>query len=241
MSLVTLSAGCVNWSGDVAKYRAVLDPAPPATRPAAFDPAEPLPLLRAMQLAELDNQAIASRGENYIQALADKMRQAGTLLPTLTLAPSYTLTHENSGGGAVVAGSGAQHQFSVPLDASVTGSLSSLSNIQAAGRTAQQQAQLLLDERETILLQVVQSYYAVLKAERQSDVYEHSVKLKAEKVRDQDARLKLGAVRPLDLAQSEADLAGTRASLVQSHTDGGAFGERAAHRCLRPAGRYHVS
>jgi outer membrane protein TolC len=66
---------------------------------------------------------------------------------------------------------------------------------------------------------VVQSYYTALKAEHESAVYEHSVKLKSEKVRDQEARLKLGNVRPLDLAQSQSDLAGTRTSLVQSQTD----------------------
>jgi outer membrane protein TolC len=38
-------------------------------------------------------------------------------------------------------------------------------------------------------------------------------------VRDQEARLKLGNVRPLDLAQSQADLAGTRSALIQARTD----------------------
>ena len=83
----------------------------------------------------------------------------------------------------------------------------------------EQRAQLLLNERETILLQVAQSYYTVLRAERQADVYVNGLKLKAEKVRDQELRLKLGNVKPLDLAQSQADLAGTRARLTQSQTD----------------------
>ena len=216
--------GCVNWSGDVALYRKVLDGAQPATRP-AFDPADPLPLTRALALANADNEAIASRGEDYIQALAEKMRQAGTFLPTLTLGPSYTLTNTdgipNSGGAAAVGESrgGTSHQFTVPANASATGSLSNASNLQAAGYTVEQRAQLLLNERETILLQVAQSYYTVLRAERQADVYVNGLKLKAEKVRDQELRLKLGNVKPLDLAQSQADLAGTRARLTQSQTD----------------------
>ena len=217
-----LLCGCANWSGDVARYQKVLGEARTVTQPSAFDPSAPLPLARAMQLANADNEAIASRGEDYIQALAEKMRESGTFLPTLTLEPSYTLSQSNgisfpgAGGAASVSSS---NQFSVPFNASATGSLSNASNIQAADRTAEQRALLLLDERETILLEVVQSYYAALKDERQSGVYEHSMQLKAEKVRDQQARLKLGNVRPLDLAQSQSDLAGTQASLIQSQTD----------------------
>jgi outer membrane protein TolC len=227
LACAILLGGCVNWSGDVARYKKILDGPAPASQPVAFDDDAPLSLGGALRLADADNEAIASRGEDYVQALAQKMRDAGTFLPTLTVAPSYTLSHGNAtsivGESGTTSGSttsgGGNHQFSVPLDASVTGSLSNLSTLEAAGRSVEQEAQLLLDERQTILLQVVQSYYAVLKAEHQSAVYEHSVKLKSEKVRDQQARLKLGNVRPLDLAQSESDLAGTRTSLVQSQTD----------------------
>jgi len=209
-TLTMLTAGCLNWSGDVARYRQVLDGTRPASRP-VYDEAGDLTLVRALQLADADNEAIASRGEDYIQALAEKMTQAGNFLPTLTLGPSYSASG--------VQGSGNQYQTSVPLNLSATGSLSKVSTLRAAEQTADQRAQLLLDERETILLQVVQSYYSALKSERQVQVYESSLKLQTEKVRDEEARLKLGNARPLDLAQSQANLAGTRASWIQSRTD----------------------
>ncbi|HZK81485.1 MAG TPA: TolC family protein [Humisphaera sp.] len=225
--LIVSQSGCTNWSEDVALYQKILNQNHPITRP-TFTSHDSLTLVAALKLANADNELIASRGEDYIQALADKMRQAGTFLPTLSVAPSYSLENGSSIStvglpGSIqqlVAGnSGTVHQFTVPLNASATGSLANLSAWQAAGLTADQRAQLLLDERETILLQVVQSYYSVLKAERQTAVYENSLKFKAEKVRDQEARLKLGNVRPLDLAQTQADLAATRVSLVQSHSD----------------------
>ena len=50
-------------------------------------------------------------------------------------------------------------------------------------------------------------------------VYESSVNFKNEKVRDQQARLNLGAVKPLDLATSQSDLASTEVSLTQAKTD----------------------
>lgn len=213
--VVTILGGCTNWSGDLGLYRQVLDESHPVTRP-AFVPDDELPLTRALALANADNEAIASSGEDYIQALAEKMRHAGTFLPTLTLGPSYTLSHSNGDAGG---SQGTSHQFSIPVNASATGTLSQLSNRKVAGLTVQQRAQVLLNERETVLLQVVQSYYSVLRAQQQAVVYENSLKLKTERVRDQEARLKLGNVRPLDVAQSQADLAGTRAAMTQSQTE----------------------
>lgn len=231
--LVALAtAGCIDHSKDVARYRTILDgEAPPPLAP--FEPDDPLPLVRALQVANADNETIASSGEDYIQALAEKMRQAGTFLPTLSLVPSYTLSRSRSNGGfsfvnpgdpsgapiVFGGGGGTEDQFSVTARSSVTGSLTNASNLGAAGRTADQLAQLLLDQRETILLQVVEAYYAVLRAEREVAVLENSVALRAEQVRDQEARLELGAARPLDVAQSQADLAGTRVSLTQARTD----------------------
>ena len=245
--VVALLAGCVDHSKDVARYRAILDGPAPSTRP-AFDAAEPLSLRRALQVANADNESIASSGEDYIQALADKMRQAGTFLPTLTLAPTYNVTRRQrggSGGSFVIGGGGTGtdldgdgvidtpgtisiggnqsagtiEQTTVPLNASVTGSLANAANLRAASRTAEQREQLLLDTRQTVLLQVAAAYYDVLRFERQASVYESGVRLRAEQVRDQDARLRLGGVRPLDLAQSQAQFASTRVSLTQAHTD----------------------
>jgi outer membrane protein TolC len=248
-SVLCLTTGCA-FDKDVSKYRAVLDGNRPTTLP-AYDPDQPLTVVRALQLANADDEAIGITGENYIQALAQKMKDAGNFLPTLGIAPSYSLAKGGSSAGFTIGGTttgtggtttgsggttgtggtgatsvvigsssgGLSHDFSVPLGTSLTGSLTNVSTLEAQGVTVNQQALLLLNEREAILLQVVQSYYTCLKDERQVAVYESSVKFKAEKVRDQLARLKLGAVKPLDLATSQSDLASTRVSLIQARTD----------------------
>ena len=251
-------AGC-DFHEDVDRYRAVLDgPHPRAV--AAYDPDAPLSLVRALKLANQDNEAIGLSGENYVQALATKMRAAGTFIPTLSLSPTYSLSRSGGGGsGFIIGGSttggtttggttggtttggttgtggsttgggqtiqltggstGVSHSFSVPIGASLQGSLANVATYQASGVTVDQQALAVLDERETILLQVVQSYYNTIKFERQVAVYENSVRFRSEKVRDQEARLKLGAVRPLDAAQSQSDLATTQSNLTQSRAD----------------------
>ena len=172
-------SGCVNWSKDVGNYRAELDKSLPTTKP-VFAEDQPVSLVGALRKANDDNETIASSGEDYIQALAEKMRQAGVFLPTLTLGPSYTLSHTNGSsssivipgtggsGGTVVQtgkGGGTSHSTSVTANASVNGSLSDISNTKSSARTVEQRRQLLLDVRETILLQVAQAYYDVLRGE----------------------------------------------------------------------------
>ena len=180
LALLVLITGC-RFDEDVPRYRKVLDGPHPATMP-VFGMDEPLTLIRALQIANKDNEAINISGESYIQALSQKMKDAGTFLPTLSLAPFYSLSKGGSGGFSfgTTGGSsstssftltpntgGLNHSFSVPLGASATGSLANASTFDAAGKTADQRQLLLLDERETILLQVVQSYYTCLKDERQ--------------------------------------------------------------------------
>jgi len=254
LPLVFSLTGCANPAHDPALYRKLLGG--PTTLP-AYDTNAPLTLHDALLLANADNESIASKGEDYIQALAEKMKEAGVFLPTISLAPTYNISKgggggfliggltSGSGGGAITgstgtttpggtstgstgsvgsiqfvsSGSTVTHDFTVPIQATYTGSLSNLSALLAAGVTIDQRAQLVVDEQETILLSVVQSYYNALKFERQAATYESSLKAKAEKVRDQEVRQKLGNVRPLDVAQSQSDLAATRVSLTQALTD----------------------
>lgn len=234
-AILALAGGCVDWSKDATLVKKFTHG--PTTLP-AFDAKAHLSLVDALRRAQADNEAIASAGEDYVQALADKMRQAGNFMPTISLAPSFTYTKSNGSGGFVIGGDGTDfggigggtgqiviggnsspRQTSVPLNASINGSLQDASNLRAAGRTVEQRAQLLLDQRQTILLQVAQSYYDVLRSQQQANVFENSVKLRSEQLRDQEARLRLGGVRPLDVAQSQADLAGTRVSLTQALAD----------------------
>jgi outer membrane protein len=58
-----------------------------------------------------------------------------------------------------------------------------------------------------------------LKSEKSADVLANSLTYQAERVRDTEAKVRLGISRPLDLAQSRSDLAGTKVSLTQAHTD----------------------
>lgn len=215
----SLLVGCkVDQAREVQTYRQVLD-APivastqPTSRPAVMDdPAAPLSLSEAMRLANGGNETLESRGETYLQSLIARNRAAGSFLPTLSLGGSYGLSESNGATAESYSGSarGSMNVFN---------GFGDVARLNAADLTTMQQKSLLLDQQATLMLNVVQTYYQVLKLERQIDVLQRTIKLQEERVRDTEAKLKLGISRPLDLAQSKADLASTRASLTQARTN----------------------
>ncbi len=207
-----LIAGCsVNQQQEVAEYRKVLDTAAaPTTAPAA---AATLTLQQALQLANRNSDTLASTGEDYLQAIIARNRAASAFLPTISAASSYSLRDDGMGGtsdSTTATGSGQMNIFNGGQD---------LAKYRAATATIQQRRELLLDEQAKLLLNVVATYYEVIKNERQARVYETSIKYQEERVRDTEARVRLGAAKPLDLAQSRSELAATRVSLTQSLLD----------------------
>src|SRR5207253_6023100 len=77
----------------------------------------------------------------------------------------------------------------------------------------------LLDLQSTVLLDVAQTYYQVLRSERSVRVLENSLSIQAERVRDMQAREGLGMSKPLDLAQAQADESRFKVLLLQARSD----------------------
>jgi outer membrane protein len=209
-------AGCaVDQKKEVELYRRELDgPNPPQVQ--ALAPGEPLTLERALLLANVGNEEISLRGETYLQSLIDKARAAAGFLPTVDLSASHAISRSDSPGSG--------ERTSHSTGASIHGSIALLdmrnfSEVRRAAATAEQQRQLLLDLQQTVLLSVAQTYYQVLRSERNVEVLTSSLTLSGERVRDMRAREQLGISKPLDLAQALAQESGTRVLLYQARSD----------------------
>src|SRR6266850_947862 len=85
--------------------------------------------------------------------------------------------------------------------------------------TIEQRRGLLLDAQAIVLLDVARTYYQVLRSERSVEVLKNSLNLQDERVRDFQARRRAGVVRPLDVAQTEAQASATRVSLIDARND----------------------
>ncbi|HSI33155.1 MAG: TolC family protein [Phycisphaerae bacterium] len=230
---LAMLAGCaVDQKAEVAKYRSILDidSGGPVERPAA---GEPLTLVHALRLANQDNERLAIAGEDFVQAWAEKDRAFASFLPTISVGPNYNVVDnsdaprqtvtDTSGQARPVGASGGYKQvgstlrrFEAPVNASANlfRGFGDLASFEAAVQNIELRRQLLLDARSTLLLQVADMYYQVLRFERGVAVLRQSLQAQTERVRDARTRLDAGIGSTLEMAQSQAQEASTRARLV---------------------------
>ncbi len=215
-----LLAGCsVDQEKEVATYRDVLGVTPSAVQ---LEPNAPLTLTEALERANAHNEQLAIKGEEYLQALIDKKRAVAGFLPTVSLAPTYTRQEPVTIPGApsffdqVVL----PHTFDVPVASQMNVNVpQNLARLRASEATAAQQRSLLLDLQSTVLLDVANVYYQVLLSEAQVRVLEHSISVRQKGLADTQYKYEAGRARAVDVAQSQAQLAQTRVSLVKAQKD----------------------
>jgi outer membrane protein len=212
------AAGCVHQEKEVAAYRAVLDGhAPTTARPAAqpFAAGSTLTLAEALALASRDHERLAMQGEEYVQALIDKDRAFSTFLPTVSLAPIY-FQRETFDREGLPDSLTPFHAFDLPVagQANLFNGFRDVAQLKGSKRAIEQRRELLLDAQSLLLLEVAQTYYAVLTAERAAAVLANSLALEERRVRDVGDKLAQGVARELDLQQARAQAAATRVRLT---------------------------
>jgi outer membrane protein TolC len=217
-----LAAGCaVDQAREVQTYRKVLDAG--QTQPLApFSPKESVTLKRAVALALANNELLAESGEDYLQALIDKDRAFARFLPMIRFAPSYMRQEKSSfaAGNSLVSSILRTETLDAPLQGSLSVSpFQDAPALWAAASSAEQRRALLLDRQAILLLDVAQTYYQVMRSEKQVLVLENSVQVQQQRVNDMDVQRRAGVARPVDVAQSEAQLAGTRNALIRARND----------------------
>jgi outer membrane protein TolC len=220
--ILSLAGGCaVNQAREVQIYREVLD-AGQIRVTETFSPVAPLNLQRALALANANNEQLARAGEDYLQALIDKDRAFARFLPTIRFAPSYMRQEESSlgGGNPLIDKLLRTETTDAPLEGDLhLAPAQDIPALRAADASAEQRRALLLDRRSILLLDVAQTYYQVVRSEKQVGVLEHSVKVQQRRVDDMQVQRRVGVARPVDLAQTAAQLAATRSALIQARGD----------------------
>ncbi len=228
-------SSCVNQSKEVHTYRDVVDMS--ATRPAAYVSGEILTLRRALELANQNDEDIALQGENYVQALIAKNRAMAAFLPTVSFQPTFSVEQQPTiassipgaitpaqvqstaeSGGWVTWGTTWQ-QTQAPVVGSMNLSLSSIPNVKGFDQLSIQQRQLLLDAQQTVLVNVAQAYYQVLRSEQQTDVLQNSLMVDEARLADVESRFRNHLALALEVSQTRAQAAATLVSLEQAQSD----------------------
>lgn len=211
-AMVALGGCAVDQKKEVATYRKVLG-GETRSIAASFVSGQPLTLAQALALANEQNENLGLRGEDYLQSLINRDRAAAAFLPTVSLAALYTRTNDIPAGG--------NHSFTLPVGAQMNlfNGFRDVAAMRAAAANINQRRAILLDLQSSVLLNVAQTYYLVLRAERSVEVLRNSLRVQEERVKYVQAQLTVGRARPLDVAQSQAQAAGSRVLLVQAQSD----------------------
>lgn len=216
--------GCaVNQENEVAKYRRVIDAGVHGAAVDPLAPGEPLTLRGAMLLTNQNNENLNLSGEDYLQALIDKDRAFAGFLPTISLAPTFTVRDPSSASNSNVGNptNSRRTTSDVPINGQMNlfNGFRDIASLRRSAATIDQRRELLLDLQQTLLLDAAQAFYAVLRAERSVDVLRSSLAVQDERLRDARGKQQAGLARPLDVAQTEAQASATRVSLLQAQRD----------------------
>lgn len=217
---ISAAAGCaVDQRREVDAYRELAGVGGETPR---IETNGPLSLEEALRLAASGNERIGIEGENLVQALAQKQRAAASLLPTLDVFGNFTFRENVGGGGTDSNGSTSSNSRNTIFDGGLraqytllTG-MSDFANVRSLDATIEQRRWLLLDLRETLLLETARAYYTVAAAERLVSVIESSMAVQAERLRDIRGRQAVGFARPLDVAQIESQASATAVTLLNA-------------------------
>lgn len=207
---ITFAAGCVHHDPkkDSESYREILDT---GTRDIQFTSGQPLSVNDAMALANRANESLSIEGEAYVRAILDKRRSVAAMLPSVDLNPGYSLRERSTGGGY-------DADLDIPIDLSFV-VFDGNQNINSYWRDVyliERQRNQLLEAQESLLFDVADVYYSVLRAEAQVRVLEGSLQVQGERLRDTQGREKAGTARPLDVSQTAAQYAATRVQLIEA-------------------------
>jgi len=248
VALALLAAGCkVDQKKEVAEYRKLLDATVPAptTRPADRLTLE-YSLRAANQVSEqlgitgedylqsliLKNRATAA----FLPTV--QFQPSWTVEQRPRSNPGATNTFTTTGGDSVAIqsaptnvttvstgyrplGSNALQKFEAP----VTGQMNlfrgfgDMAALRVADATIEQRKWALLNAQATVLVDVAQVYYQVLRSEQVRDVLRNSIKVQEARVHDEEQKLVNGLSTNLAVAQVRAQLDSTRATLAQNEGD----------------------
>lgn len=223
--LAMLASGCaVDQDKEVKLYRDVLDSTVPPVP--EYQEGESLTLARAMSLANQNNEQLGLQGEEYVQALINKNRMTAAFLPTVAFQPSFLIEDRPTGSQAGAASSlRTSGDVAYGAQAPVVGSMNvfrgfgDVANLRAAEHIISQRRELLLDLQATVLLNVAQVYYQVLRSERSVTVLTNSLQVQQARLDDIQQQFHNGLATSLSVSQTRAQVASTRATLVQSRGD----------------------
>ncbi len=210
------AGGCrVNHDEERGIYREILDL--PAHR---HESEQSLSLRDALLLANRNNEELSMRGEQYFRSWIARRRTVANFLPTVNLVASAVerdrVSSSNGDGGS---SNDSTFDVSGQLNWNLFNGFRDVNRYWRDTYLIEQSRNELLSFQESLLLDVAATYYQILRSEASVHVLENSLAVQEERLRDTQGRLDAGVARPLDLAQTQAQVSATRTILINARRD----------------------
>lgn len=134
---------------------------------------------------------------------------------------STSVNGGSTSGGSFRSGGDVSHRFEAPVvgGLNVFRGFGDVANLRQAEAVIAQRRELLLDLQSTVLLNVAQVYYQVLRSERSAQVLRNSLTLQEARLADVEQQFKNGLAIRLSVAQTRAQVDATRTALIQAQSD----------------------
>lgn len=184
----------------------------------AFDRAAPLTLAHAVRLANEANERIALGGEDFLQAVIGRARITANFLPSVDVLGSYTL-RERTKSGVPFLDDPTQLDVPVRTELTLFEGWRNRYRSDAAALTIEERRSLLLELRETVVLEVVQAYYRTLRAESRAATFAQAILTAQRRVADATARERFGTGTTLDRALAQSAAAGRTLDHIAASND----------------------
>jgi outer membrane protein len=179
-------------------------------------PASALGLHEAFNLALGNHEAILIARESIVQSELGIDKAFSRILPKLTLEGNYTRFSDKKTASGFLLQPEETNRFEVRVEQSIYAGGKSLSLIRQARKRLTDSHKGMEEVREEVIIITARAYYGVLKATREVEIEQASLRRAEEQRKVAGARLKVGAATKSELLRAEAEVAGISAELTRA-------------------------
>lgn len=179
-------------------------------------PAHALELREAFELAVKNHEAVLIARESIAQSEFGIDKAFSNLLPTVTVEGTYTRFSEKKTQSSFLLQPEDSTLLELRLEQSIYSGGKSRSFLRQARKKLIDSKKGLDEVREEIIIFTARAYYGVLKATREVEIQEASLKRAKEQRRVAEARFKAGAATKSEVLRAGAEVAGIEAELTRA-------------------------
>ena len=178
----------------------------------------PIGLIESYRKALKNNERVAGAQESYLQALYYRKQVGSVLLPDITLEGIYFQQEQIPSAG--LSGQSfllsTRRTYYAKIEQTLFNGFRERNGLKYAGHLLQASEQNLRQERDDLLIDVAAAFYDSLKLQREVETLEDSLRLQRERLREVEARQKIGLARRTEVLLIETQVANDEAQLIRS-------------------------